>query len=298
MNRKLVKQGSGTLMVSLPSKWVHELGLEKGSEVALDELDLGILISANPRQKKTSTRIALSTLVESHIRTLITAAYRQGFDRIEVAYEDDRQYSMLARVVKTMLVGFDIVSKEKNKCILESITEPSEEQFDSLLSKIFLNISLLFDVCIGSLERKPLAEDIDEIEERIQKYDNFCRRVLVRQRLRQRKPELLWSFLTLLIHAQRELYLAHTHAALQDNRPETITLLHAIKQMYDLLIRAYEKKDVALLSKVHSMEKQLVYQQGYALLRSKKDAVVVYHILSCARQCYQANSPLVGILLH
>ena len=33
MKRKLVKQGAGTMMISLPTKWIKENNLDKGDEV-------------------------------------------------------------------------------------------------------------------------------------------------------------------------------------------------------------------------------------------------------------------------
>jgi len=45
MKRKLIEQGGGTLMVSLPSRWIRDFELEKGDEVEIEEIGKQIIIS-------------------------------------------------------------------------------------------------------------------------------------------------------------------------------------------------------------------------------------------------------------
>ena len=55
MKRKLVKQGAATMMISLPSKWIKENSLEKGSEVELEEEGSSVMISVDKKEKKKET---------------------------------------------------------------------------------------------------------------------------------------------------------------------------------------------------------------------------------------------------
>ena len=52
MKRKLVRQGSSTLMISLPSKWVKSNNLDKGSEIDIDEKENVLEISVERKEKK------------------------------------------------------------------------------------------------------------------------------------------------------------------------------------------------------------------------------------------------------
>ncbi len=206
MRRKLVKQGSSTLMVSLPSKWIHSNSLDKGKEINLEVIDNEILISPAQIETKKEAIINLKGLTESLIRTLITNTYRKGFDRVKVNFENEKQFKILNNTIKTRLIGFEIIKKEQSSCIIENITEPSQEQFDNILRKIFYSIHYLFETTEKRFSQSATLEEIEAIEERIQKYDNFLRRVLSKN-ISSKDSELLWNFLSLLIHAQRELYL-------------------------------------------------------------------------------------------
>ena len=186
MRRKLVKQGNATMMVSLPAKWIHEHNLVKGAEITIEPYEHNLIISAEKVEVKSETTITLKSSAESSIRTLITNAYRTGYDRIIVHFENNKQLAALTDVIKTRLIGFDILKKEKDMCIVENITEPSPELFDTLIKKIFYNIDELFNLTKIRFESKGDFElqDIEEIQERIQKYDNFCRRVISKRKFK------------------------------------------------------------------------------------------------------------------
>src|SRR3989344_3728847 len=145
MRRKLVKQGASTLMISLPSKWIHANSLDKGKEINLEVIDNNILISPSQIETKKEAILELKSLTESLIRTLITNTYRKGFDKVKVNFESEKQFKILNNTIKTRLIGFEVIKKEQTSCIIENITEPSPEQFENILRKIFYSIHDLFE---------------------------------------------------------------------------------------------------------------------------------------------------------
>jgi phosphate uptake regulator len=296
--RKLVKQGRFTMMISLPSKWIKENSLEKGDEINLVEKGNSLIIGLEEEKEKKTTQINFSSLTESSIRTLITNAYRRGTDKITVNFNDEKQFIILQEVINSRLIGFEIIKKQGNSCIVENITEPSSDQFDNLLKKMFMNIGDLFDITKTRFEGKKPEEDYNQVEQRIQKYDNFCRRVISKKRLFSNKSELFWTFLTLIIHGQREIY--HLNKIINNKtKPgnKEKELLEKSSVMFNLLLEAYEKKDLEILSKMHELEKDLVYKKGYSMLKEKKENIIAYHLIASVRGFYQANSPLSGLIL-
>jgi len=294
MQRKLVKQGAGTLMVSLPSKWTKKHSLSKGDEVSIEETGNDILVSTSGGQAKRSTELELTNLAESSIRTLITSAYRSGYDKIVVRFKEEQQFQILQEVIKTRLIGFDITEKQAGFCIVENITEPAKEQYSTISHKVFQNIHILFQITKQRLRGQQAAESYEEVEERIQKYDNFCRRASLKQS--DAKTEFLLTFFTLVIHGQRELY--HLNKLAVKASADTLKLLDSCHELFTMLEAAYTKKDMKVLASVHELEKKLIYDEGYkALERAQpKERVIVYHVLAAIRQLYQANSPLTALL--
>src|SRR3989344_1107667 len=106
MKRKLVQQGTSTLMVSLPSKWIKQNNLTKGSEVDVDEKGSELIISPDEKNNKIMGEISLIGDTESLIRTIITNAYRSGNDKIKITFENNDQFRILENTIKTRLIGF------------------------------------------------------------------------------------------------------------------------------------------------------------------------------------------------
>jgi len=298
--RKLVQQGTSTLMVSLPAPWIKTHNLKKGSEVSIESLNNDLMISAYRENIKQETKITLLGKQESEIRTMITNTYRLGYDRINVSFADNIQFKILDTVVKTRLIGFEIVSKEKDSCIVENVTEPAIDQFDNIMHKIFFCVEEMFEFTKKRLEEYSDDTGYEDVQERIQKYDNFCRRVITKQKMYNEKSEFLWTFLGFILHGQREIY--HLNKILSKDikiSQQTKHLLEVSKQVFDLVRRGFFDKDITVITQIHEIEKDAIYNEGYALLEQKKgkEVIVIYHILYSIREFYQANSPLSGIIL-
>ncbi len=298
MDRKLVQQGNSTLMVSLPSKWLKQFGLKKGDDVSIEEVGGNLLISKESTKKKKQTKFNLNNCTESSIRTTIINSYRSGFDIIEINFKDDHQYKIILNTINNYLIGFDVTKKEKNTCVVENITEPSEEQFDVLFRKILYNISLLIDGTESRLKEEIRFEDYEAVVLTIHKYDNFCRRVISKQNIFGSESSLFWTFSGILIHGQRELY--HLNKFLDKNKVsfKNFEFFHKLKEVFDMLSEGYIKKDISKLEKLHELEKKIIYSDFYNVIQTnKKENIVLYHVAVAIKDFYLASSPLIGLLL-
>lgn len=295
MKRKLVKQGAATMMVSLPSRWIKENRLGKGDEIDMETAGRGLLISSDAAKAKAETEIVLTGLTESLIRTMIGNSYRMGYDKVKVNFGSDRQFKILQETIKENLLGFDIIKKEKDFCIIESITEPSIEQFDNIIQKIFYNSLALFEITEKRLKNGKADENYEDVETRITQYDNFCRRVMAKKGF-EKNAQLFWAFLTAINHGQRELY--HLNIYLDSKKAKKndsiLEILDDSKELFKAIVACYEKKDKSLLENIFSKEKEIIYKKGYKAL--EKDSIIAFHLLSSARNFYLAASPLSGLI--
>tara|TARA_Y100000034_G_scaffold121833_1_gene166548 strand:+ start:118 stop:1011 length:894 start_codon:yes stop_codon:yes gene_type:complete len=297
MKRKLVQQGTSTLMISLPSKWIKNNHLKKGNEINLDLKDNLLLVTPDIKQKKREITIRLTSITESSIRTLITNAYRLGYDIIKINFKNEHQFKIIKNTVKNNLIGFEITKKSKDNCEIENITEPSKDQFDNIFLKVLLNIEELFNITEDLLNSKKIYEDVNEIETNIQQFDNFCRRVISKNGINN---PTIWTFHHKLIHAQRDLYLLIKYLLNNKTKPDkdTINLLKNCKEIYLLLKESYLKKEIKNIEKIHDIEKIFIYKKGYSLLKNSKNNIIIHHLLSSIRNFYLASSPLTGNLFN
>lgn len=298
MKRKVVKQGTATLMVSLPSTWAKKFNVRKGDEISLEEKDQTLVISKDFFEAKKSTTIHLTLQTESAVRTAIVNAYRQGYDTITVHYANNAVYLIILTTLKELLIGFEIMKKGDGFCVLENVTEPSSEQFAILFRKIFYNIGTLIQGTRERLQQQTLFSEYKDIVQKIHQYDNFCRRVMVNKNLFGGQSLLMWTFMTLLVHGQRDLYHLNTYLDRHNVDFKQFIFFEHLKNIFDLLHEGYVKKDLVLLEKIHALEKKIIYQDLYkALQEGGKEALVLYHLANAIRQFYLASSPLMGLLL-
>ncbi len=294
MKRKLVKQGAATLMVSIPSKWAKLHHLDKGDELEIEERNNVLILAPKENARVKEKKITLKTHTESAIRTYVTTLYRTGYDRISISASKPETIKIIEELVEKQLLGFEITKKKGTECEIETISEPSADQFNNIFSKMILNIEELFDIVDRTLNGG--KEAYEETEQRIARFDNACRRIIIKQKYEE--DQLKWSFHTSLNHSQREIY--HLLQYLSKNKVKTTKeskdLLNKLREFLNLIKEAYLKKDIAYLESLHTSEKETIYKTGYVSFK-KTDPVVVHHLLGAIRNLYLASSPLIGLFL-
>lgn len=298
MERKLVRQGNSTLMVSLPNAWVKKTKLYKGAEVSISENENGLIVSKTAITNKKTATITLTSDAEPSVRTAIINAYRSGCDKIKVIFKRKPQHKLVSEIINKYTIGLEVVEHGKDYLLLENITEPDAEQFDVLLNKIFYNISQLIE-CTEERLRGKAVVDYENIVLKIHQYDNFCRRVVSKRNEPSSQAGFYHAFFTLIAQGQRELY--HLNKYLDENevKLKDFRMLLHLKEVVNLLRQAYAQKDLTLIEKIHNLKRDLRYTMFYPLIENgkKKENVVIYHTASSLRLFYLACSPLTGLLV-
>jgi len=149
MRRKVVQQGTSTLMVSLPSEWVKKQGLKRGDELALscepDHLKLYTEKSHKPSKPEKSAKLTLNLHNKSEIRSIIGAYYRSGYDVLNLNFENEETFNMVSDSVSN-LIGFDIIERKKNNCIIKSFLKENPSELSVTIKKICHSISTVNDI--------------------------------------------------------------------------------------------------------------------------------------------------------
>lgn len=292
MKRRLVKQGAATMMISLPSKWVKENKLEKGDEVELAESkDKVIIALSDSVNESQSTEITLTSSQESSIRTILTNIYRQGYDSVKINFKDEEALKIVETTISSQLLGFEVIKKTKDFCLVENITEPSKEHFENIFSKLLMNIDELFNLTYSALTGEKF-DDFKSTEEKIKQFDNFCRRIISKEEIP--REDLLIAFHQELIHAQRNIYyllMFMSKNKIKVGKTE-LDLFSDCKKMFSLLKEAHATKKLEVIEKMHELEGES-YKKAYSfMLKPTSNSVVVHHLINASRGFYLASSPL------
>lgn len=179
MKRKVVKHGSATLTVSLPSKWAKKYLIRAGDELDIKE-DMGKLIIATDKGYQTIKECSLDLDVCGAIsQSCIGALYKGGADSIRLSFSKTNGMQAIDNALKDLL-GFEIMQQTNNSCIIKEISTFGQEEVNSMLKRTFLLLINIADDSLNSLKQgdKELLKKIIERDIIINKFANYCRRII------------------------------------------------------------------------------------------------------------------------
>lgn len=284
MRRKLIELGNNCMVMTLPRKWVNAHGLQKGAELNVDMTDTQLIVRP---EEVLSGQSAISLDVnaswQTSTRAFINNAYRAGYDTLNVHYTGDR--NVLVEVVEKHLLGFELFDAGKHHYIIESVSEPSADHFEKIFTKRFFMVLTI----LAHISKRDISKD----SFLVQKYDSFLKRSLMKQSLAPKSQGFLWQFISEITHVAIECYHFQQNTSIlsQPLHPTLQESQRLVREMFSLLGKAYMKKDVAALAKVHELYFTLIKKDLFAV-----HPKIAYYIFHIARMIHYATSPLIGLL--
>jgi phosphate uptake regulator len=175
--RKVQKVGYSTLTVSIPKKFVREMGLEEGDSILFRE-DADGTLRLIPTRKAKETEKALIRVEQAGgdemLTKLIVGCYALGYDVIEVAGKEPLDQMTVDRVVQTVkrLRGLEVVESDARRVVAQSFIDPTKFPVDSLIKRLQILVSRSLEHVMDALDLKQMGrlnevsraqEEIDEL---------------------------------------------------------------------------------------------------------------------------------------
>lgn len=179
--RKLQETGHGTIIVSLPKKWVKLNRLEKGDKVKMVYFKNFVLITLPKAEEKYTEIKFIDT--EKTFREIVSK-YIQGFDRIKVFADKDKgkisawkELKKVREYVSKKLPGVEITDTE-NGIFIEVVTSPESYSIERTLERINSSLRWL----ISSIKHAIKTKDKELLKEVCEKDDEIDRLNLLANR--------------------------------------------------------------------------------------------------------------------
>ncbi len=298
MKRKIIKQGTATLTLSLPAKWTKQLNLKPGDEVDVVEEDKTLIVSSAKLPSKKQITIEITDANREDIAIMLMHLYRMGFDTITIKGIDSSLVNEINTTTKDLLLGFEVTERDRKQCIISNISEPTEEKYEVMLRRVFLIIKETQDVVLGDFSRGKFGskQEIETMRKQQDKFVLFCRRILMREKAQ--KSMLEWELLTFLMHIHHAYYYLYMYAYQNKVRenPKITELLKSLEDYFQLFYDAYYKKDISYIHKIQRQKKDFQYGACYRKLEQAKgkDAPVFSHIREIFRLIQIGTSPILA----
>jgi phosphate uptake regulator len=241
MKRKLVQQGTSTMMVSLPSKWVKQNGLGKGSEVELSESNQSLIISRDSASSGKTAKVDVSGW-SPLINRVLLSYFLRGYDEVEIHYSDNEQIKRFQKeVLTTELLGWEIIKQKPGVLVVKDLAGSELGDIESVIERLMYMINNMCSELIEGLEKK---HDLGVIEtdKVINRLAYYCLRLLNKKGWKDSdKTPQVYSIIT-IIEELGDLFKQLAKKKFKIMASDLVALKE-IKNSLELFKQAFEKFD-------------------------------------------------------
>ncbi len=301
MKRNIIKQGNNAYTITLPVQWVRDNNLGHGEEIDVVADRNSLVIStgkALPREK--SLKLKLKDDNFYLFRSVVISAYTMGFDRLVIDTDVKKAPYYLEKLTTRYLLGFEVTKHSESKFYMENVSEPSGDKFDTILRKVFL---LCMD-CLGRIPEylnEPNAENYKVIVgnlDRIERYANFCRRIIIKTIKEQDTSSHLWLLISYLLKLKvscKGVVDEFWDKKIKLN-PKWVSIITSFNKEFNSLYESFYSGDIESANKVYCDNRLELKPKITALEPKSKNEKVLYHYLfEMNKQIGYLASPIISL---
>ncbi|MBD3259246.1 hypothetical protein GF371_01285 [Candidatus Woesearchaeota archaeon] len=297
MKRKLVSQGRATLTISLPSKWTKTFGLKSGDELDINEEAGKLILSTTGEVALEKTTIDAKNVGQALLRKFLPAAYKLGYDEITVLTEGPEQIEEVQKAIQRSLLGFEIVNQSRTSCTIKCIGGPLEDEFDSILRRIFLMLKSMSNDGLDAIRQKEFGQltSITSGEQINNRLTTICRRIINKKGYTKHSTYLycLVNELEKIADEYRDMFkhIAEKKIVLSSDTVKQISAMNKLfSDLYELFYK-YEKNKAITLSK----DKSRIKKELNEAFDKRKEGKVLHHMLSIVEKTSNLLSLAIGL---
>jgi len=184
MIRKVIKQANQAYTITLPVEWVRQNNIDKNKEVDVQTQDKSLIVSnvGGVSLKKAVLPFGHSEKSDYDERTelarKIHAMYAKGIDEIEIHSAENISSKLVD--VMTELIGYALVSQDKEVYIIKDIGGGSYSDLDEIFKRVFQMVIIFYESAIEDMfgKEEETKESLDNRDREINKFCLFLERAI------------------------------------------------------------------------------------------------------------------------
>jgi len=185
--RKLQVTGGSTYILSLPKKWISQMGLDKGSQVTLvrqDDESILVIPEEYTKPEKLHEGIILSTKESDLTIRRVISAYLVGYNVIYVRSNDGRinfnQRTDIKNIIRKKLVGTEIIADSPEEIVVRVLLGYPDLSVESALRRMCIIASSMHKDAMISLKKldKNLAKETIAMDDEVDRFSLYIIRQL------------------------------------------------------------------------------------------------------------------------
>ncbi|MFQ5531030.1 MAG: hypothetical protein ACE5ES_00275 [Candidatus Nanoarchaeia archaeon] len=260
MKRKIVQQGPTTMMISLPIGWVRKYGISKGYEIDIEEKGRELLVNSGKPPAKTKAEIKIDSEDGLYIWRTLQSFYVAGFDEIKVYYTSKTILDKIQESLTYYLIGFEMVSQEKDFCIIKAVSAELDEEFSTVLKRVFQNILQMSETLTSVLNGEKDIEIMRNLERINNRHVIYLRRILIKEKKNDKRTPFLYTIVDYLEKIANEYkYILFDSKKSKKSFKEFVKIYSSIdklvKEVYDVYYSYSEEKAKKIIAERIRAEK-------------------------------------------
>ena len=286
MRRKVIKQGNGTLTMTLPKKWTKEMGLSGESELDVEESGNELVVNYGKPRKGSRIEIQLESNNLIYVKQVIRNLYLAGYDEIYVKFFDKKSINRLNHAVDE-LIGYHIIEQSSKGCLIKNLSSVINEEFSVLLRKVFLLNKSLLEMLLQDLKNNDLdkLDQVRGVTKNIHQFGDYCRRMLAKKHIfNSFKSTRIYILIVRLISCANTIEYIYEQMSHKKNLRISKDCISFVKQTYDFYVLFYNifyEKKLKDIPKLSTTKGELLNKRLPALISKKNPDNLV--ILSAAQ---------------
>ncbi|MBW2995706.1 hypothetical protein KY332_00225 [Candidatus Woesearchaeota archaeon] len=274
MKRKVIKQGNGTLTITLPKQWTKNFNVRGGEEINVQEAGPNLLIQSRTTATAGKINIKLTTADKFLIRFLENP-YRLGYNEMYISFEDPKIIKKVQNALPNMM-GFEMIEQGSRHCVIKQLMTEEEKEFKTTFNRLFHLVGSLGKDTYQALKEnsKEKMQEVISTELLTNKFSNFCERILNRRAYQNPAETNLFYYITAgleqIADSYKNICKAHIHPSKQ-----ALSLLNETNNIFEDFKKLFSKFNKESQFKLRQ-NKQNLYNKIKA---QKKDAVLLEHLV-------------------
>ena len=279
MKRKIIQLAGKTSVVSLPVDWVKKYNIRKGQEIDVVEKGRELIIRTNNVVEGDSIQINISSLDEQSIKWTLSALHKKGYDKITLYFDNPEVIYTIQDMVKDVLMGFVVMEQTSKKCVLKSISQDLETEFDSTLRRAFLVTRSLSQGLLGQINNPKTLNELLTLEKANNQLTNFCERILNKHGHKDPSKTLFYYVLVWNLEKVCDEYRDICKYVYENNlklNKKVITLLRDVNNLFELFYTCFYRFDLTKIKEINNEKKKLLQR----IEKFDTNLVIVYNLKS------------------
>lgn len=304
MKRKIVKHGSSTLTVSLPSKWAKKYKLKAGDEIDLVEEEDCLSIcgkgEAEKLEKSASLEFKEKTL-PVHIRSVLGAYYRRGYDIIKIKYSDSATFKLIEDSVDSLL-GYEIIEHEEGQLLIKNMIIELGDEFKPTLRKMISVIKTISNILFEDIKKDKFDRlgEISNLRHTNWKFRDYCLRIIQKNDLFGEKnfsySTIIWTLEKISSNYRIIYEYCYKKKSLKRKIPKEIQIFfNEITNYFDLFSKNIYNKNIEIIENIYKKKKNLLLKSEEIISKDKFDNVIMAFLTEIFKRVQDLNSHVVAI---